>query len=116
MFQSDLKVEGTGPYILTNTSGGVLGASAFFLPDVQKQIADTLGGGYYVLPSSVHEMLIVPERSEMSPIEMVYMVKEVNRAMVSPEEQLGSRVLHYNAMQGRLNIAADLDRSRRAER
>ena len=116
LLQSNLKDEGTGPYVLTNTSGGVLGASAFFLPDVQKQIADTLGGGYYVLPSSVHEMLIMPERSEMSPKEMVYMVKEVNRSMVSPEEQLGTRVLHYNMAQDRLSIAADLDRSRGAER
>ena len=69
-----------------------------------------------MLPSSVHEMLIVPERSEMSPKEMVYMVKEVNRSMVSPEEQLGTRVLHYNMAQDRLSIAADLDRSRGAER
>ena len=94
----------------------MLGASALFLPDVQKQIADTLGSGYYVMPSSIHEVLVVPDREDVSPRQLGQMVKDVNSAMVQPEEQLGNRVLHYNAMQGKLVIAADLDRSRGAER
>ena len=116
LLKVDIKEEGTGPFVLTNTSGGVLGACALFLPNVQKQIADTLGSGYYVMPSSIHEVLIMSDRSDMSPRDLVNMVKEVNSTMVAPEEQLGSRVLHYNAMQGRLSIAADLDRSRGTER
>ena len=116
LLHADSAKEETGPFVLTNTTSGVLGASALFLPDVQKQIADTLGSGYYVMPSSIHEVLVVPDREDVSPRQLGQMVKDVNSAMVQPEEQLGNRVLHYNAMQGKLVIAADLDRSRGAER
>lgn len=115
LLQSEPVKEESGPFVLTNSSS-VLGAAALFLPDVQKQIADTLGSGYYVMPSSIHEVLVVPDTGGVSPRELGRMVKEVNSAMVQPEEQLGNRVLHYNAMQGKLMIAADLDRSRGAER
>ena len=67
-------------------------------------------------PRTPPEVLVVPDREDVSPRQLGQMVKDVNSAMVQPEEQLGNRVLHYNAMQGKLVIAVDLDRSRGAER
>lgn len=107
----------TTPLVLTNNSG-VLGASVLFLPDIQQKISESIGGGYYVLPSSVHEMLIMPDSAGMGPSDLVRMVRDVNQTMVDPEEQLGSKVLRYDPEINHMSIAADLDRtrSRAAER
>ncbi len=34
--------------------------------DVQQMVAEKLGGDYYILPSSVHETLILPKSENMS--------------------------------------------------
>ena len=45
---------------LTNKSQ-FKGAAVLFYPDLQRRISELLQGGYYVLPISVHEVLIVPD-------------------------------------------------------
>ena len=49
-----------GMYVLTNASGS-LGAAALFYPDVKEKAAELLGSDYYILPSSVHEVILVPD-------------------------------------------------------
>ncbi len=49
-----------GMYVLTNSTGS-LGAAALFYPDVKEKAAELLGGDYYILPSSVHEVILVPD-------------------------------------------------------
>ena len=40
------------------------------------------------------------------------MVQSVNSCEVRPEEQLGNKVLYYNASMDRLMVAVDLDREK----
>ena len=99
------------PLVLTNAAG-VLGAAYLFLPNMQKRISETIGNDYYVLPSSIHEVLILPDNDGLEAHQLVNMVREVNRSMVDPEEQLGSKVLYYSRNLGHICVAADLDRMR----
>ena len=105
------------PLVLSNRTG-VLGAAALFMPGIQERIAETVRGGYSVLPSSVHEVLIIPDRMGMTPKDLAGMVMEVNESAVDPEERLGARVLRYDPQKKSLSVAADLERnrSRAAER
>ena len=96
--------------LVLTTENGILGASALFYPEMMEKVAEAVGGSYYVLPSSVHEVLIMPEGGEMSPMEMANMVREINEAEVSPKERLGNRVLHYRGDLQQLRVAADMDR------
>ena len=105
----DLPEDGT--LLVLTTEEGVLGASVLFYPNVQEQIGRMTGGDYYVLPSSVHEVLIMPDTGRYGPEELAAMVRAVNEKEVSPEERLGNRVLRYRADLGRLQVAADMDRS-----
>ena len=96
--------------ILVLTAGdGCLGASALYYPGIQQQIAETVGGDYFVLPSSVHEILILPDNGELDPKELAAMVKEINQREVSPEERLGDRVLHYREDIRMLAVAAEAE-------
>ena len=84
-------------YVLSN-SECQYGAAAMFYPGVQEKIAENLGEGYYALPSSLHEYLIVPESSGIDPREMAKMVSEANRteSVVQPKDVLSDNVLHYD--------------------
>ena len=99
----------SGLLVLTNDEE-TYGAVSLYLPDVQEQISEAVGGSYFVLPSSVHELLILPDNGDHNARELAMMVKAVNSEMVAPEEKLGDRVLRYDADSARLGIAADLER------
>ena len=53
-------------------------------------------GDYFILPSSVHETLVVPDDGRVSLQELTDMVKEVNMTQVNPEDQLTDQVYHYD--------------------
>ena len=46
---------------------------------------------YYVLPSSIHECIIIPSDEQLDPEALHEMVKEINEEHVAPEELLAIR-------------------------
>lgn len=72
------------------------GAAAIFYPGVMDQVGERLKGDYFILPSSVHEILVVPDDGNISFRELTDMVKEVNRTQVAPEDRLTDQVYHYD--------------------
>ena len=66
-------------------------------PDILKDIREKLGDDFYVLPSSVHELLIKPKTvEELSPKELEQIVREVNREVVRECEFLSDHVYEYH--------------------
>lgn len=90
-----------GMYVLTNTSQQN-GASVLFYPDMQKRIGEVLDKNYYVLPSSLHEVIIVPEGTGPTLKELQAMVKDANRTVVDSKEVLSDKVLFYDRERDRL--------------
>ena len=88
---------GADPLYVLSNDRNMKGASAILYPDVMKNCAEQLEGNFYVLPSSVHEVLLVPESFGMSRKELEGMVSSVNSDEVTPEEQLTDHVYHYDA-------------------
>lgn len=82
------------PYVLTN-SNGINGAAVILYSNVLKEVGAFLGGDYYLLPSSIHELLAIPASASMSESEMSEMVKEVNHLYVAREEVLSDSVYRY---------------------
>ncbi len=60
--------------------------------DIRKQIGECLGSDYFVIPSSIHEVLILPDNGIFQVPELNAMVKEVNETQVEREEQLSDKV------------------------
>jgi hypothetical protein len=97
-------------YVLTTESGN-LGASALFYPDVQEKAAELMGSGYYVLPSSVHECILVPDIAGHNEKDLCAMVKEANRTVVEPKDVLSDNVYHFDKDSRQLTkVAADRER------
>ena len=68
------------------------GASLLLQEDIRKQIGECLGSDYFVIPSSIHEVLIIPDNGIFQVPELNAMVKEVNETQVEREEQLSDKV------------------------
>lgn len=93
-------------YVLSNEQN-IDGASALFYPGVQEEIYKHMGKEYYVLPSSIHETIIVPKNESMNATELKNMVMEINGKEVSPDEVLTDSVYEYDARSKTLTIAND---------
>lgn len=82
-------------WILTNVTG-VCGASAILYPNMPKQIYDTIKRSYYLLPSSIHEFLVVPAEKGICREYLKDMVHAVNEAEVAEDEVLADSVYFFD--------------------
>lgn len=82
-------------YVLTNESK-LNGAACILYENVLYDFAQKLGADLYILPSSVHEVILLPKFSMFEKDELVNMVKEVNTEGVAADEVLSDHVYEYN--------------------
>lgn len=87
-------------YVLTNNTK-VNGAAAILNDDIRQEIAEKVGD-FYMLPSSIHETLIIPKDAGMEFKELEQMVQEVNQTQVAPGERLSDHVYEYDAKEHEL--------------
>lgn len=92
--------------ILTNEIG-CLGAAALFYPNQMEKIAASLGGNYFVLPSSIHEVLVMPDCGNLNYMELEQMVKEVNETVVDINDQLSNDVYYYDSKERLFSLASE---------
>lgn len=85
------------PLWVATVEGGQNGAGVIQYPGFLDQAAEALGGDFYVLPSSVHEVLLVADDDSMELGYLEEMVRSVNATEVSPAERLSDNVYHYDS-------------------
>lgn len=89
-------------YILTNNNklfGAGLMVYSHILEDIARKI-----GSFYIIPSSIHEIIMVPDGCSMDEQSMLDMVSEVNSTQLSYDEVLSDNIYHYDAGKNELNI------------
>ncbi|MBR5421630.1 MAG: hypothetical protein IK115_10810 [Lachnospiraceae bacterium] len=82
-------------YVLSNRTR-YFGAAALLYPGVLRDFAEQLGRDLYILPSSVHEVILLPDDGLEEPGRLNEMVREVNATQVPAEEILSDRVYYYD--------------------
>lgn len=82
-------------------------ASGIIFTDKLQEFADKRGADLFILPSSVHEVLLVPntDNTNMSVLELTNMVKEVNATQLAPDEILSDTVYFYDRRERKLMFA-----------
>jgi len=81
-------------FILSNSTK-INGAGMMIYSDLLEKIAEKVEGSYYILPSSVHEVLVVIDDGEDAHglTEMVY---DVNMTQAIPQERLSHNIYYYD--------------------
>lgn len=82
-------------YVLTNSLRS-FGAACILYDGMLEKIGEDIEENYYILPSSIHEMIIVPESNSPSRTYLNEMIAEVNQTMVDEEDFLSDRVYYYD--------------------
>lgn len=82
-------------YVLTNQMRS-FGAAAVLYPGRLEMLALYLKENFYILPSSVHEMIILPESGALPKEELDAVIQEINGSQVNAEEYLSDHAYYYD--------------------
>lgn len=82
--------------IVVTNEDNAFGASALFYPGMMEELARRHKGNYFILPSSIHEMITVSDDGEITYEELREMVTDINHTQVAPKERLTDEVYYYD--------------------
>lgn len=90
-------------YILTNKNK-CLGAICMLFDSVLSRMAEKTGTDFVILPSSVHEIILLSVEEQPKAGELRQMVAEVNESQVEPHEVLSDNVYYYDRKEHKVSI------------
>ena len=94
------------PLHILTTREQSFGAALMASPEVLKDVHEKLGEDFYILPSSIHEVLILRESDAPGPAEeLKEMVAAINREQVEPVDRLTDQVYQFDGK--KLSIAGE---------
>ncbi len=88
-------------YVLSNKNR-IEGAGCMLYPDLMKNFSEKIRSSFYIIPSSVHECLLLPTKENEQSGEIRNMIKEINDTQVSVEERLSYSLYYYDKDMGRI--------------
>lgn len=90
-------------YVLTNRATAY-GAAGILVHGMVSGLAERMGTDLFLIPSSVHEILLLPDDGQTHIEELNRMVMEVNDSQVAPRERLSDHVYRYNRELDKIEI------------
>lgn len=91
-------------YVLTNSTG-INGAGCLLYEGILKDFASSIDSDLVILPSSIHEVLIIPYSKDISFNELSEVVFSINRDEVLEEDRLSNHIYLYSRSTDQLTIA-----------
>lgn len=88
-------------YVLSNKLRS-FGAASMLYEGILEKVGQKLEENYYILPSSIHEVIVVPESKSPVKQDLEEMVREINETQVEEEEVLSDRVYYFSRKENRL--------------
>ncbi len=84
-------------YILTNTHRSN-GSACILYKDVLKQFSVQFNSDLFIIPSSIHEVILIPYSDDISPEQLNEMVKDINTKEVDAIEVLSNHIYRYDSI------------------
>lgn len=104
------KDEATSMMYIASVPSKKFGACVLAYPGFFEQAAATVDGSYYVIPSSVHELILVKDSGNLSDDDINKFksdIKLVNKTILARDEILSDNLYHYDAEFHKFEIADD---------
>lgn len=95
--QTELKM-----LVLSNEKG-INGAASLMYPGVLAMLEEAMQGSFYVLPSSIHELIVIPDNGA-SAVHLCEMVYCINRTQLPKEDVLSDTVYYYSEATKELKV------------
>lgn len=90
--------------VLTNEKR-INGAAAILYPGILKKIAERMGSDFYIIPSSVHETILLRMDDSVSVEELRKLIYSINRSEVQEKDRLADSAYRYCRESGKITIA-----------
>lgn len=90
-------------YVLSNAQN-FLGAICLLYPGALAEAARHLDADLYILPSSIHECILLPQTRSFARSALQTMVEDINRTQLEPEEILSGQVYLYDREKASLTL------------
>lgn len=88
-------------YVLGNERK-LFGAAVILYDGLLEKIAEIIGSDFFLLPSSVHEVILIPDEGREKGGDLWKMVCEINETQVEPEDVLTDSVYYFSGENKRL--------------
>lgn len=98
-------------YIATNKTG-FHGAAVAAYPEFLDQAAETIGGSFFMLPSSVHEFILIKDDGRQKAKDLNKMIRNVNETVLEPRDFLSNQCYHYDAKTKVLETGVKYDKDK----
>lgn len=95
---------GEMPMVILSNSQRTHGAACILYPGLLEELAAQAGADLYILPSSIHEVILLSDTKADDPGLLREMVKEVNMSQVGPEEVLSNQIYYYDRTEKNVKI------------
>lgn len=110
----ELNNESSRMYVVSNYKN-FQGAGAILYPNLLRDFCNTLSEkikGLVILPSSIHEQIIIPYTNDMEVDSLEEMVREINSTQVAREEVLSDLVYFYDPNTNSFNYLKTVSKSK----
>jgi hypothetical protein len=84
------------PMYVATVSDCQFGAKVLAYPGFFEYAVTVVGGSYYILPSSIHELILLADDGTLTVEELQNTVREINETEVSESDFLSNEVYHYD--------------------
>lgn len=84
------------PMLLLSNTSGVNGSAVMLYPEVIHQLACQYDSNLFILPSSIHEIIVIPDEYVGTKEELSQMVRDINENHVNREEVLSDTAYYYD--------------------
>ena len=102
------EAQAAGLLVLTNPTQ-YWGASLILNPDVLKGIFRILGVNFYILPSSIHEVMILADNGNYDAEKLSALIESINESEMGQQDVLSNEVFYFDAQEERLMSGREHD-------
>ncbi len=92
------------PMCILSNKQKVYGAACILYPGVLETLAEQTGANQFILPSSVHEIILLPDNQAEDPRRLKQMIYEVNRTQLEPEEVLSDSLYYFDRLEKNVKV------------
>lgn len=94
------------PMFILSNAPKLNGAAALFYSDILKEFANLLEKDIYILPSSIHEVILLPYSKNIDVGELKKIVTDANDKIVLEDEILSNNIYLYSVSKDEISISA----------
>lgn len=97
IFDMNVFEDSVAPMFVATNTQKLQGSAVMLYDNLLETFAEKIGGSFFILPSSVHELIFVPCNG-MDSDYLIEMVKSVNATEVSVDEFLSNHIYKFNSL------------------